>query len=553
MGSLPTRLWPSAGIGLTVCLAVATAAGTAFSQHGGGHDGDKLGAVHFPVSCAPGVQADFDRAVALLHHMMYEESRAAFIAIAKADPGCAMAHWGIATTLFQPLWPTRPGPDQLRRGREEIQKARELGPGTEREAAFVAAVEVFYRDEAADWWSRIARWADSMEMAYEAYPDDLEVAAFYALSHLASGRNAEDQEAYQARAAEVLLAIYEREPTHPGAIHYTIHANDVDGRADQSLAVVRSYDGIAPSVPHALHMPTHIYVRLGDWPGVIEWNRKSADAALEFPAGDAVSHHYPHAMDYLVYAYLQQGEDAKALAAVEEALAKSKYQGTFISAFHLAAIPARYAVERRDWAAAASLQPVTPADLPWDRYQWSESQTWFAKGLGAIRSDDLEAADRALGRMEALRDAAAEAGEGAFATYIDIELRTLAAWRAMVKEASDVALSLARSAVDLEATTQKDPVTPGSYLPPSEALGDLLLEIGDPAEALKAYEKSLAMWPRRFNSLLGAARAARASSDGSKATEYYNMLVETAPDSDRKEVEEARSFLSRSSRGQQRQ
>ena len=150
MGSLPTRLWPSAGIGLTVCLAVATAAGTAFSQHGGGHDGDKLGAVHFPVSCAPGVQADFDRAVALLHHMMYEESRAAFIAIAKADPGCAMAHWGIATTLFQPLWPTRPGPDQLRRGREEIQKARELGPGTEREAAFVAAVEVFYRDEAAD-------------------------------------------------------------------------------------------------------------------------------------------------------------------------------------------------------------------------------------------------------------------------------------------------------------------------------------------------------------------------------------------------------------------
>jgi tetratricopeptide (TPR) repeat protein len=389
-----------------------------------------------------------------------------------------------------------------------------------------------------------------METAYEAYPDDLEVAAFYALSHLAAGQTAEDRQAYQARAAEVLLAIYEQEATHPGAIHYTIHANDVDDRADQSLAVVRSYDDIAPSVPHALHMPTHIYVRLGDWPGVIEWNRKSADAALKFPAGDAVSHHYPHAMDYLVYAYLQQGEDAKALAAVEESLAKGKYQGTFISAFHLAAMPARYAVERRDWATAASLPPLTPADLPWDRYQWAEAQTWFAKGLGAVRSGDLEAAELALGRMEALRDAAADAGEAAYATNIDIDVRTLAAWVAMAKENSAGALSLARSAVELETTTQKDPVTPGSYLPPSEALGDLLLEIGNPTEALKAYEKSLAMWPGRFNSLLGAARSARAISDGSKATLYYDMLVETAPDSGREEVEEARSFLSQSSQQQ---
>ena len=537
-------------MGFTIWLAIATTGGTAFSQHAGDHTGDELGAVHFPVSCAPGVQADFDRAVALLHHMMYEESRAAFVAIAKADPECAMAHWGIATTLFQPLWPTRPGPDQLQRGREAIWKARELGPGTEREAAFVAAVEAFYRDEAAAWWSRIERWAASMEMAYKAYSDDLEMAAFYALSHLAAGQNAEDRQAYQARAAEVLLAVYEREPTHPGAIHYTIHANDVDDRADKSLAVVRSYYDIAPSVPHALHMPTHIYVRLGDWPSVIEWNRRSADAALEFPAGDAVSHHYPHAMDYLVYAYLQQGDDAKARAALEETLAKRKYQGTFISAFHLAAMPARYAVERRDWTEAASLTPMTPADLPWYLYQWAEAQTWFAKGLGAIRLDDLDAADRALEKIESLRDAAAEAGEGGFATYIEIDLRTMAAWRAMRKDNVEAALSLARSAVELEGTIQKHPVTPGSYLPPGEALGDLLMESGDPAEALKAYEKSLAVWPRRFNGLLGAARAARASGNGSSATEYYGILLEVAPHSDREEVGEARSFLSRSSRAQ---
>ena len=546
MARLPTHLRPTARTGLLVWLAVTTTSDAVFSQHAGDHDGQELGAVHFPVSCSPDVQADFDRAVALLHHMMYEESRAAFVAIAEADPDCAMAHWGTAATLFQPLWPTRPGPEQLRRGWEEIQRAKELGPGTDREAAFVNAIEAFYEDEAADWWTRIARWATAMEVAYGLYADDLEVAAFYALSHLAAGLTAEDRQAYQARAAEVLLAIYEREPTHPGAIHYTIHANDVDARADESLEVVRSYDDIAPSVPHALHMPTHIYVRLGDWPGVIEWNRKSADAALEFPAGDAVSHHYPHAMDYLVYAYLQQGEDAKALAAVQEALSKGKYQGTFVSAFHLAAMPARYSVERKDWEAAAVLPPLTPADLPWDRYQWAEAQTWFARGLGSIQSGDLDAADLAIDRMEALRDAAAESGEAAFATYIEIDLATLGAWRALAHDDPETAIGLARSAVDLEATTEKHPITPGSYLPPSEALGDILLELGRSEEALEAYEWSLAVWPGRFNSLLGAARAALASGDDAKAAEYYGLLVETASGSDRPEVSAARSFLSSS-------
>ena len=533
------------GVGVSVALLAAAERGLSQEAHGA-HD-QALGAVHFPVSCEASVQADFDRAVALLHHMMYEESRAAFAAISEADPACAMAHWGIAVTLFQPLWPTRPGPEQLREGREQIRMAAELGPATEREAAFVEAVAAFYEDEAADWSTRIARWAAGMELAYAASPDDLEVAAFYALSLLAIGQFAADRDAYQAQAAEVLLGVYAREPRHPGAIHYTIHANDVDDRADKSLEVVRSYDDIAPSVPHALHMPTHIYVRLGEWPAVIEWNRRSADAALGLPAGDAVSHHYAHAMDYLVYAYLQEGEDAEARAALEEALSRGPYQGTFISAFHLAAMPARYAVERRDWAAAAALSPLTPPDLPWGRYQWAESQTWFARGLGAVESDDFDAANRALSRMEELRDTAAAAGEGAFATYIDIDLRTLAAWQAMAKAEPDVALGLARSAVDLEATTEKHPVTPGSYLPPSEALGDLLLAQDAPAEALEAYERSLAMWPGRFHSLLGAARAARASGDGAKALEYYGALVEIAGRSERAELDEARVFLSQHS------
>lgn len=311
-----------------------------------------------------------------------------------------------------------------------------------------------------------------------------------------------------------------------------------------SQEVHGNVDATADVVDHALQVPISID---GDWPAVIAWGRNAADAALGLPDGHAVSYRYAHAMDYLVYAYLQQGDDTAARAAVEEALARGPYEESFISAFHLAAMPARYAVERRDWAAAAALRPMTPSDQPWDRYRWAEAQTWFAKGLGAIESGDLEAVDGALARMERLRDAAAGAGEWAFATFIDIDFRILAARQANAKGEPDVALGLARSAVDLEATTETHPVTPGSYLPPGEALGDLLLAQDDPAEALEAYERSLARWPGRFYSLLGAARAARESGNGAKALEYYRTLMELAGGSDREELAEARIFVSQRS------
>ena len=251
--------------------------------------------------------------------MQYVEASAAFEQIAEADPGCAMAHWGIAMTLFQPLWPARPSPEALQRGWEEVTKAQALGTGTDREADLVTAAEAFFREpESAAWRTRIQRWSDAMSQAHAARLDDVETGAFYALSQLAAGPMAPDRMAYHGRAAEILLGIYEREPTHPGAIHYTIHANDVDVRSSESIEVVRSYDDIAPEVPHALHMPTHIFVRLGAWPEVIEWNQKSAEAALRFPAADGISHHYPHALDYLVYAYLQRGEDDKARALVQD-------------------------------------------------------------------------------------------------------------------------------------------------------------------------------------------------------------------------------------------
>ncbi len=503
-----------------------------------------LGTVHFNASCSA---EEFDRAMAFLHHMQYEESRAAFERIVQSDPDCGMAHWGIAVTLFQPLWPERPGPEALRRGWEEIRRARELGTGTDREANLVRAAEAFFRDpESADWWSRIRRWSEAMDRAYSESPEDMETAALYALSQLAAGQVELDRMAYHSRAAEVLLSIYEREPQHPGAIHYTIHANDVDTRASKSLEVVRSYADIAPAVPHALHMPTHIFVRLGEWPDVIDWNRKSADAALRFPAADGISHHYAHALDYLVYAYLQRGEDEQALAVIEEISAKEEpFQGTFLSAFHLAAMPARYAVERHAWNEATALTPGTPTSVKWERFWWAESLSWFARGLGAVHTGDASEAERSDRRMGELRNAARAAGEEGFANYIEIDRLLLAAWRAHVEGESQLALNLARAAVQLQSRTQKHPVTPGALWPAQEALGDLLLDLGRAEEALSAYARSLATWPARFNSILGAARAARAANLNEQAKKHYRELLEvsSARSSRRPALEEAREFL----------
>jgi tetratricopeptide (TPR) repeat protein len=540
----PTLLPGTCAAALALCAAAAWTPAAAQQHAHRGPDGS-VGDVDFRVSCAPAVRADFDRGVALLHHMTYPQARAVFEAVAERDPACAMAQWGIAMTLFQPLWPARPGVEVRRRAWEAVERARALGPATERERALLAGAEAFWRDPEADgWWPRIRRWAAAMEEAHAAHPDDAEVTAFYALSQLAAGQVADDQLAYNARAARVLAALHERRPEHPGAVHYTIHADDVTGREGESLEIVRSYDAIAPTVPHALHMPTHIFVRLGEWPEVIEWNRKSADAALEHPAGDRVSLHHAHALDYMVYAHLQRGEDARARAVLEEARASGRYQEDFISAFHLAAMPARIAVERRDWAEAAEIEPRIPGYLPWDRAWWAESLSWFARGLGAAHTGDLARAREAEARMRALRDGAREAEEDAFATYIEVDRLILDGAIAHARGDAEAAVARMREAAELETTVQKHPVTPGAVLPSREALGDLLLELGRAGEALEAYEASLEIWPGRYHSILGAARAADAAGDRAAAADHYRRLLESVGDAEttREGVREARAF-----------
>ncbi|CAN5745864.1 hypothetical protein BH23DEI1_BH23DEI1_12920 [soil metagenome] len=343
----------------------------------------------------------------------------------------------------------------------------------------------------------------------------------------------------------MLSAVFEREPLHPGGMHYAIHATDAEGRAANALEQVATYADIAPQVPHAVHMPTHIYVRIGEWPGVIDWNRRSADAALDFPAGDRISIHYIHALDYMLYAALQQGDDAFAQAVLDEALTAELYQEDFAAAFHLAIMPARFAVERRAWSEAAELALEQPEYMTWSRYAWPQAIGWFARGLGAVHTGDFALAREAEAQLIGLRDRASEAGERTLAAYIDIDRLILSGKLAWADGDTDRTVALTEEATTLERTVEKHPVTPGALLPSYEALGDLLMELNRPAEALATYEASNLMWPSRLTTLLGAGRAALAAGEELVAREHFTRLLDSAGASDRASLDEAHAFMAR--------
>ncbi len=529
--------------------AIWASALSAGHDHGGqslAMSGESVGHVDFGVSCTSDAAEAFDHSLTLMHHMMYEQARDAFAGVLEEDPDCAMAHWGVATTLFQPLWGTRPTEEVLARGREAVSKARELGPGDEREAKLLAATAAFFDPEdGAAYSERIGGWIEGMAAAREAAPDDDEVAALYALSRLTIAQNADDPNPLHDEAEAILRAIHADNPEHPGAVHYLIHSDDIDGRAENNPDIVAQYSDIAPQVPHALHMPSHIYVRLGKWPEVIEWNTQSAAAALDQPAGDYVSLHYIHAQDYKVYAYLQKGMDEQARAVIAESFQQGELQPGAGSAFHAATIPARYAVERRDWEAAAELAVKEPEKLAWDAPlgMWAEAQTWLARGLGAVHGDDRKAARNALHNIRDLRKKAEDQGESTFASYIGIEEGILAGWLAWLDGRNEDAVAAIQGAVELEERVEKHPITPGALVPPREALGDLLRALDRPEEALAAYAESDAVWPGRYNTLYGAARAAEAAGKEGEARDYFSALLDIAGRSERREVATARQYL----------
>ncbi len=531
---------------LTVIVAGWGLVGCGPSAERAAERGDEaLGVVDFPVSCNERAQAEFNRATALLHNMTYPQAREAYEGVARADSECAMAHWGIAMTLFQPSWPTRPGPEELELGWNEVQRAKALEPPTERERVFIAATEAFFREPSSrEYWDRMRSWEQAMEAAHVALPDDPEVAAFYALAHLATAAADEIASARAERAAELLAAVYAENPEHPGAMHYLVHANDAPGREHEHLDITRKYETAAPRNPHALHMPTHIYTRLGDWEAVVRGNLRAAEAALEHPAGargELVSDEFPHALEYLVYAYLQQGKDWDAHDQMERLLAAAPMQITFKTAFHYASTGARYVLERHAWSEAAAIVPREPRTVEWDRFPWPEAVSWFARGMGLTRSGAMDEARRAHERLRELEAAAERTGEDLFTRNVRVLRLELGAWLAHADGDATTSLSLLREAAELEASTPKHAVTPGPTIPAQELLGDLLMEQGRPGEALTAYRAALEAYPGRFNALLGAARAAWAVEDAESARGYYRRLLEVGGAGDRREaLEEAR-------------
>jgi tetratricopeptide (TPR) repeat protein len=464
--------------------------------------------------------------------MMYEQALGHFEAVAAADPACVMAHWGIAMTQLRPLW-APPTEGEFRRGHAAVEQMRERDASTDREQAYVEALTAYYTAAAAGTHrDGIRAWEAAQRELHASDRQDVDAGAFWALSHLATAPPEDDRYLHQKRAGAVLEELLETAPRHPGLFHYLIHAYDNPVLAENAVDAARTYDTLAPDVPHALHMPSHIFVRLGVWPDVIEWNRRSADAALRQSPDAYTSLHYAHALDYMTYAYLQRGEDRAAQAALDELLAVKTYQPHPASAYGMAAAPARYALERRQWAEAATLPLRVHDTFSWDAFPEHEAITVWARGLGAARSGDLPAARAAVDTLGVLHERTVEKGEDYWALHVDVRRTTVQAWIAFAEGDSERALALMRAAADREDAVDKHPITPSAVLPARELLGDLLMAVERPEEALDAYRAALVISPGRFHSLYGAGWAAEMAGQTGLATSFYTTLTESADAAD---------------------
>jgi len=476
------------------------------------------------ISCGAATQSRFDRGFFLLHNMMYSQARAEFEAAIETDDRCAMLHWGLAMTWFQPLWSGQPTEQALHSGSEAIAKARALGGGA-RDQAYVAAAATYYRDwKTTDTPARLERWEAGQRQLASRYPDDVEAQAFWALSLLATADKHDRTYARQQKAAAFLEKLLRRRPEHPGLMHYLIHAYDNPAHAHHGAHMAAKYGAVAPQAPHALHMPSHIHVRLGNWDQVIEWNEKSASVAKRQPAADGrVSRDFLHAMDYLAYGYLQKGDDRRARETVETiddpAVRYELNNGP--ASYALAATPARYAIERGAWVEAAALA-VRHVEYSWDKFPWAEAVTHAARALGAARSGDVGQARRSLAEMDRL-EALVEARW--WKERIAIDREVVRAWLAYGAGDRKTAVDLMRAAATREIAAGKDSAEPGHVIGAAEQLGVLLLELERPAEALAAFRTALEDSPRRLNSLHGAAMAAEATKMHAEARTYYTELV----------------------------
>lgn len=534
----------------SIVLAMwAVSPGVAQDQAHSHKAAEKLGKVHFSTSCAADAQPGFDRAVALLHSFEFSAAIAAFDATLERDPSCAMTQWGVALSRWgNPFAVGVRGPAQLKLGLTAVERARSLAAKSDRERAYIDAVAKLYTDAArVPQATRVAAYRDAMGALAHAYPDDIEAAIFHALSLTAAEDLSDKTYASRLRAVSILEPLYTRQPDHPGLAHYLIHSYDVPSLAPRALNAAKRYAQIAPSAPHALHMPSHTFTRVGLWQESIDTNIASAAAAQQ----QRVTGEELHATDYQMYAYLQTAQDADArrlldalpgIAARFDPAGPSGAAPPAAAYYAIAAIPARWALERGAWAEAARLE-VRPSGVP-----YADALTEFARALGAARMGDIATARVAIERLEALRVSQSNMNEPYWTGQIDIQRRSAAAWLAFAEGRTDEAIAEMRAAAESEGRTEKAAITPGPLAPAREQLGEMLLAAKDAGAALKEFEATLLSEPNRFRALYGAARAAAMAGDNGTSRRHFQELVAMCTRASaplRPELQEARATAAR--------
>ena len=532
---------------LLILCTVLAAAQEDHSQHQ--HAVAGLGTVDFPASCNATAQKLISRGTALLHSFGYEEARITFTDAAKADPACAIAYWGVARTWYHPIW-APPSPGELKQGAAALNRALAIDPKTDRERDYINALAVFYKDwQTVDHVTRAKNYEQALAGVCNRNPGDDEAAIFHALQLVAIGYldPADKTYTWQKKGSEILNQMLLRHQNHPGVAHYIIHSVDYPSFAELGLNAARAYAGIAPDSPHALHMPSHIFTRLGQWDDSIASNTastKSAIAEAQRLHGGGGAFNQLHAMDYLVYAYLQQAKDTsarKALAEMDEITRLDENQ--FAAAYAFAASPARWALERHDWRAAAALE-IKPAWFPWNTFRNAEALVHYAKAIGAARAGDVVAARRSSDEIAAIRRAMPATRDYDWSGSMGAQWEAATALIAWAEGKKEEGLRLLRTAADHEDAIDKHPVSPGALLPVREMLADLLMENGAAPEALQEYEAVLKTAPRRLNATAGAAKAADKAGDKTKARDYALQLREIANNAEtsRPELEWARVY-----------
>jgi tetratricopeptide (TPR) repeat protein len=510
-----------------------------------GVSGNKFGTVDFGTSCSAKEKNNLELAVALLHSFEYDEAEKIFSRIIDEEPGCAMAYWGVAMSNFHALWTPAAQPE-LEKGLKAIEIARSIHQKSERESGYIEAIAAYYDGwNKADHHTRCIRFENAMGTMYKKYPGDKEAAIFYALALDAAADPTDKSYSRQRKAGAILNSIYPEQPNHPGIIHYIIHTYDYPGLAEMALPAARKYASVAPGSAHALHMPSHIFTRLGLWDESIRSNLVSDSSARCYAEKSSIRGHWAeelHGMDYLVYAYLQKGDILRAkeqwdyLRTIHDV-----YPPDFKVAYAFAAIPARYLLENKIWKDAAGLE-IHPAAFPWEKFPWQRAIIHFTRLLGSVHSGSMDSAGTELKRLKSIYEGLAKS-DIYKANQVAIQIRTSEAWMLFKEGKSHKALELMNTAADMEDATEKSPVTPGEVIPARELLGDMLMQMGYHVKALKAYQEDLKQHPNRFNGLYGAGLAANKSGDPEKAKSYYRQLSAiSAASSTRPELAAARLF-----------